>query len=135
MSNKPAKTKFKFEEDSCFAPEVKSAYSEDHKETFYWVNGTADQHSMFGAQVADEKTRQQGLERAMFNMAVNEDGSYRYKGRLLQTDFHKRIDRVKARDFGMLILGYKKGDLKSEFEQETEDEVKNSETASESLTD
>ena len=124
----------KFEDDFLFAKPVKSAYLEVAGQTVYWLNGKGEEHNAFTKLVGDENKRQQGWEKAVYGLACNEDGQPRYKGKIGISEFHAKIDRTLARDYGMLILGISKGDEKSEFEEEVGEIVKNSEPAKEAST-
>ena len=118
----------KFEDDFLFAKPVKDGYLEHVGQTVHWINGQAEEHNAFGKLVGEEKTRQQGWERAVYNMACWPDGKLRYKGSVNIKDFHKNVDRILAREYGMLILGIKKGE-DSEYEEAVEEELGNSEKA------
>lgn len=115
-----------FKNNFLFAPKVKSGYLEEKDRVVYWLNGESEEHNAFGKLVAEEKTRQQGWQRAVFHLACDENGQRLYKGNIGLKDFEKDVDRTAARDYGMMILGVKKGDERTEFEEEVQEEVKNS---------
>ena len=122
-------TDFNFEDDFVCAPKVKSAYLEDANATVYWLNGTGRDHSQLMKMIGDDKTRQEGWGRSVFQLAANENGKPRYKGNVEFREFLEKMDHTVVRNYGMLILGISKGDEPSDFESEVRDEVKKSEKA------
>lgn len=121
----------KFEDDFMFAKPVRSAYLEGPNKKVYWLNGNGNEHNDLTELIGDKKTRQQGWEKAVYGLACNPDGTFRYKNKVGIGEFHQKVDRVFARDFGMLILGLSKGDVeKSDFDEAVNEELGNSEKAS-----
>ena len=119
-----------FQDDFLFAKPVKSAIISDDIEVFY-LNGTATQHNAFGKLIGNENTRQQGWQNCVYELAANPDGTLRYKGSVLKSEFEKHVDRNTVREYGMAILGLK--DDSTEFDEMIEDELGNFETESEDL--
>ena len=124
----------KFEDDFMFAKPFKSAYLESIDREVYFLNGTAGEHNAFTKLISDDKKRQQGFEKVVYVLACDEKGKPKYNGKITATDFHNNVDRTLARDYGMLILGIKQGDEKSDFDEEVEQEVKNSKQEKEPTT-
>lgn len=121
----------KFEDDFLFAKPTRSAYLESVERNVYWLNGDGNIHNELTELIGDKKTRQQGWEKAVYGLACNEDGSFRYKNKVGVGEFHQKVDRVFARDYGMLILGISKGDVeKSDFDKDVDVELGNSEPES-----
>ena len=110
---------------------VKTAFLEEADGDVHWLNGQASEHNAITKQIGNDKTRQQGLAAAVYAFACNEKGVPLFKGVISLEQLIKKLDHVKVREFGLLIMGYSKGDEKSAFEEGVEDTVKNSETASE----
>ena len=124
---------FNFKDDDAFAPKVKSGRLKEGGKVYYWVNGTGEQHSAFGKLIADEKKRHMGWEKAVFYWRCDDKGNPWYpKNEITDSEFHKRCDHVFCRDLGMLFLGMRdsEGNEISQFDNEVNDEVKNSKKAS-----
>jgi hypothetical protein len=117
----------KFEDDFLFAPSVNEAYVDAFGITVYWLNGSGAEHNQLMKMISDDKRRQMGWEKAVYQLACNEDGSLRYKGRVDVETFHTRVNHNWARTYGSLIMGLSEGeDETSVFEQEVEEGSKNS---------
>ncbi len=119
-------TKFDFSKDPLFAKPVKTGFHDGINEDVFWLNGKSEDHNAITKLISENKTRQQGFEKAVYALAANEDGSLKYKNNVGLREFHDCIDRTFARDFGMMILGLSKGEEKNEFDQEAEDNLGNS---------
>jgi|GEM_PF-3939882 len=115
----------KFENDILFASPVKSGVLKSINQQVYFLNGTAQEHNAFGKMIANEDTRQQGWQNAVYSLACFKDGTPRYKRKdLLKSDFELKVDRNLVREYGMLILGLS-DDGKSKFDEEVTEELKN----------
>ena len=118
----------KIEDNWLFAKSnsVKSAELESAGRTVYWLNGSAEVHNALTKQIGNDKTRQQGFERAVYALACDEKGKPIFKGIISADELLDNVDHSLAREYGMLILGYSKGDEKSNFESVVGETVKNS---------
>ena len=118
---------YSFENDMMFGKKVKSGYLDDVGETVYWLNGTGHIHSGLMKLVGDEKTRQEGWEKAVYMLASDENGERRYNTDTVHIkEFHDKVDHSLARSYGMLIMGMSKGKVDDNFEMEVKEEAKNS---------
>jgi len=115
---------------------VHTGFHRTEKEYVHWINGTGDEHSVLLKVATTPKTRQQGFEKAVWSMACDKDGNLLYKGKVTMSDFHNKCDKIMARNYGMLILGFdvddddEDGEGQSLFDKEIDAEVKKSKPGS-----